>query len=640
MIIIGPEDLLNFIDNLKSSPALAVDTETTGLYPWKRDRLFSIQFSDATEDYYLNFQEYDTEEKILKFSNIKLLQPLFDNKTIFMQNAKFDMSFLWKEGVRFDQTDMHDTEVCGRIIRNDHLKYSLDEQSKREFGTAKDEAVMEWLKKNKKFTTVIIPGKDTPYKNFHFDKVPFEIISKYGCKDTRLTYDLGIKQIKQLEMISSEAGPGQKSIMNVWEMEKKLIHTCFEMERVGVQIDRKYCDEAIEFETKRIQNAEESFTSITGQEITDSGLFLGPIFKDLGFHPGLTATGEFEVTDAFLEKVTHPLGKIVQEYRDARKRANTYFKSYVYHADHNGVIHPNMRQSGTATGRFSYSDPNLQNIPSGSPEEEDKDSSPYPVRRSFIPREGYFLLSIDYKQMEFRMMLDEAAQHDLINKIKAGHDPHDATAELTGLTRKAAKTLNFGLLYGMGVAKLAGALKVSEEDAKAFKKKYFSALPMVENFIIQCSGAVKTRSRRDPGNGWIKTWDGRRGYFNDEKWAYKAANFKIQGGCAGVVKIAMNNLHEYLKDKNSRMCVQIHDELLFEISFEEQDIVKNILKIMETAYPSRFIPLTCSTSYSLKSFYDMVEEGSKIIEDGQAKREHIQRKDTASVETLAKHLVS
>lgn len=639
MIIIGPEDLPHFIDHLRRSPALACDTETTGLYPWKRDRLFSIQFSDATDDYYLNFQEYDTEEKILPFESIKELQPLFDDKTIFLQNAKFDMAFLWKEGIRFDKTEIHDTEVAGRIIRNDHLKYSLDEQSKREFGTEKDDAPMEWMKANKKFTTVIIPGKDTPYKNYHFDKVPFEIISKYGCKDTRLTYDLGMRQIGQLKALADEAGSLSNSVMAVWEMEKRLVHTCFKMEKIGIKVDKEFCSEAVKFESKRIQDAEEKFTSLTGQEITDSGLFLGPIFADLGFSPGLTFTGEHEITDSFLEKVTHPLGKVVQEYRDARKRANTYFRPYLHHCDSSGYIHPDMRQSGTATGRFSYRDPNLQNIPSGSPEEEDADSSPFPVRRAFVPREGYFLLSIDYKQMEFRMMLDEAGQHDLINKIKAGHDPHDATAELTGLSRKAAKTLNFGLLYGMGVDKLAGALKVISEEAKAFKKKYFHALPMVENLIIQCSGAVRTRSRRDPGNGWIKTWMGRRGYFNDEKWAYKAANFKIQGGCADLVKLVMNKLDDLLVDKLSRMILQIHDELLLEISFKEIEVVSDILNIMETTYPHRFIPLTCSMSYSLKSFYDMVEGDPREV-FGKAERDSVQRESNPSIEELAKHLVS
>lgn len=600
MIIVTRETFAETVEKLSSADILSVDTETTGLFPFNGDRLFSIQVSDQSEDYYFNYQDYFDDSPHVMFFPIKHLQPLFNNKLVFMQNAKFDMAFLYNEGIRFDKCKIHDTEVAGRIIRNDHLSYSLDEQSKRELGEPKDDAVMEWLKKNKCYTVVNIPGKDTPYKAFHFDKVPFELITKYGCKDTRLTYDLGMKQLSQLEAMAQETGPTISNVKDVYDMEMKLIHACFEMERNGIKIDVDYCKRAVVYEDSRIAKAEKDFLDITGVEITDSGLFLGPIFVQLGFMPGTTATGEFEVTDKFLEKVNHPLGEIIREYRDARKRANTYFKSFLHYVDSRGFIHPNMRQSGTATGRFSYRDPNLQNLPA-------EDNSEFPIRRAFIPPSGLSILSIDYRQVEMRMMLDEAAQHDLINKIKEGLDPHTATAELAGITRKAAKTLQFGLLYGMGISKLSVALGVSEEEARKFKAKYFSALPMVENFILQCSGAVKTRSALSPGNGWIKTWFGRRGYFNDVKWAYKAANFKIQGGSADLMKIAMINIDEYLNDKKSRMIATIHDELIFYIHEAEKSIIPELVNIMCNAYPHRFLPMDCSVEISEKSMGDLID---------------------------------
>ena len=671
MIIVTTENFQQTVDRLLESSELSVDTETTGFFAWKKDRLFSIQFSDEHEDYYFNFQEYETGEAVLEFSRIKELQPIFENKTIFIQKAKFDMAFLYKEGIRFDTCDVHDTEVAGRIIRNDHMKYSLDEQSKRELGEEKDDRVMEYLKKNKLFTAETIPGKDTVFKAFHFNEVPFNIIAPYGCKDTNLTRKLGVKQISQLKEMSLNPYPGTKTVWDVHEMEKRLIHTCFKMERIGVQIDKEYCHEAIKFETERIQKAESQFTELTGIELTDSGQCLGPIFESLGFTPAKTATGEHEVTDAFLEMVTHPLGAVVQEYRNARKRANTYFKSYLYFADSSGVIHADMRQAGTKTGRFSYGDPNLQNIPSDDPDSDSVDDSPFPIRRAFIPREGYFFLAIDYKQMEFRMMLDEACQPDLIKKILDNYDPHDATAELTGLQRRPAKTLNFGLLYGMGIIKLAFSimkmtpeqkrcLKIYEAhqqsktlgmldmatkavaepiiaEMKTFKAKYFAGLPMVENFIVGCSGAVKTRHSQDPGNGYIKTWYGRRAYFSDPAWAYKAANAKIQGGCADVVKLVMNRLDDYLKEKKSRMVVQVHDELLFEMSFDEMDLIDGIMQIMETTYPHKYLPLTCSMSYSLKSFYDMTD-GDPREEFGEEKRNHIQGQNLSDIKSPTEYL--
>ena len=614
MKIVTPENFDECVEELLKVSAHACDTETTGLYAYKKDRLFSIQISDATVDYYFNFIEYDTGEPVLDFEWIKKLQPLFDNKLVFMQNAKFDMAFLYKQGLRFDLTDLHDTEVAGRIIRNDHLKYSLDEQAKRELGETKDDSVMAWLKENKKFTAVSVPGKDKIDRNYHFNEVPYEMITRYGCKDTRLTYDLGMKQKAAIDQALAENGyDAEKTIAAVYEMEKRLTHVCFEMERIGIQIDREYCEEAVRFESDRIEKAEAAFRDHTGFEIVDSGKCLGPVFEKLGFVPGRTEGDDYEVTDKFLNTVTHPLGAVVQTYREARKRANTYFRSYLYYADSKGVVHANMRQAGTKTGRFSYWEPNLQNIPSDDPDSEQIDNSPYPIRRAFIPREGFFFLSVDYNQMEFRMMLDGAGQHDLIAKIKDGHDPHDATAELTGLKRKAAKTLNFGLLYGMGLAKLGDAIGVALEDARIFKRQYFAALPLVKDFIYLCSDTIKTRFERSPKDTYIKTWFGRRCYFDDSKWAYKGANARIQGGCADVVKIAMVRLFfKTLQGKMSRMVMQIHDELLFEIAFSEMDLIPEIIDVMETTYPQRYLPLTCSMGFSLKSFYDIVEKDPRL----------------------------
>ncbi len=675
MIIVTPETFKATINKLVEAQELSVDTETTGLFPYKKDRLFSIQISDEHEDYYFNFKTYKTGEAVLSFDQIKDLQVLFNLKRIFMQNAKFDMRFLHKEGINFDSCDVNDTEVMARLIRNDHMKYSLDEQAKRDLGESKDDKVMEYITKNKLFTAETIPGKDTVVKALHFDQVPFELIAPYGCKDTRLTLKLGKLHLEKIKALSEGGTQGAKTLWDVHEMEKRLIHTCFKMEKVGIKIDREYCDEAVKFETNRIEKAKTQFFDYTDTELTDSGQCLGPIFEGLGFKPAKTATGEHEITDAFLETVTDPLGKIVQDFREARKRANTYFKSYIYAADSSGAIHADMRQAGTRTGRFSYRDPNLQNIPSDDKDSEIVDDSPYPIRRAFVPREGYLFLSIDYKQMEFRMMLDEAGQTELINKIKEGHDPHDATAELTKLSRKAAKNLNFGLLYGMGIIKLAFSilkmtpeqkrcLKIYEghqekktlglmneaeknvalpiiQEMKEFKQKYFQGLPMVENFIMQCSGAVKIRDQKDPGNGWIKTWFGRRAYFTPHSeyglMAYKAANAKIQGGCADVVKIAMNRLDDFLLDKKSRMIVQVHDELLFEISFDELELIGGIMQIMETAYQSRSLPLTCSMSYSLKSFYDMID-GDPRDTIGKEKRDNIQRENPPSPKISSEYL--
>lgn len=226
-------------------------------------------------------------------------------------------------------------------------------------------------------------------------------------------------------------------------------------------------------------------------------------------------------------------------------------------------------------------------------------------------------------------MLEYANQTDLIEKIKAGHDPHDATAELTGLTRKPAKTLNFGLLYGMGIAKLAAAIGVTYDEAKEFKWTYFGALQKVKNFIKNTSD---TQAQR----GYIWNWAGRRYYLDDPKWSYKAANSLIQGGCADIVKLAMVRLEEFLQAYHSRMVLQVHDEVLFEIDIAELHIIPELCIIMEQAYAAKNMPMSCAISYSPSNFHDMIEVPKDAAAETIGKA--LSEKGFIQSKTLEKHL--
>lgn len=210
-------------------------------------------------------------------------------------------------------------------------------------------------------------------------------------------------------------------------------------------------------------------------------------------------------------------------------------------------------------------------------------------------------------------MLDYAGQLDLIKKIMDGFDPHESTAQLVGVKRRPAKILNFGLLYGMGIAKLARAIGCSELEARAFKDKYFSALDRVKVFIRNAS---QTAERR----GFVFTWNGRRLSFPDPEFSYKAANGIIQGGCADIAKEAMNRIDEFLNPYKTKMIIQCHDEILFALHKSELNLIKDLKKIMEDVYPYRHIPLTCSVSHSFKSWGDMVE-GEPV---GEERRDKVQ----------------
>ena len=639
------EEAVNF---LKACPKVAFDTETTGLMPYKAHKLFAIVMtgmsdSGETRTYYWNFQYYDSDSVQWDLEDVRKLQPIFNQGTRFAHNAIFDMHFLNRQGIEFP-CDIHCTQIMARLLRNDHMSYSLDNCVDRELGLRKDDKVLEYITERKLYTWGRIPGKDKPEKLLHFNLVPFHIIKPYAEKDAELCLALGLKQESDFEAIYQDSlTSGYRSLSALKDNEMKLTKVCFEMEKEGFLVDLAYCVGAEKFEQGRIDKADYDFLQATGKELTDSGDFLAPIFEDLGYPLSLTEKGNFEVTDTFLEAVPHPVAKIIQEHRDASKRANTYFRNYIHFADGSGRIHGSLKQSGTKTGRFSAVSPNLQNIPSS-----DGETSPYPVRRAFIPEKHRTLVMIDYDQMEFRMMLDYAKQNDLIRQIQAGHDPHQATSDLTGLTRKQAKTLNFLLLYAGGLSKMAYAMKdlkplervalvaydrladkrqakallPSEQyqivkpildEMKAFKLKYFDALPMVENFMINCTNSATDR-------GWVFNWLGRRFHFSDPRFAYRAANSVIQGGCADVIKKAMVGMFPALPAFDAKLLLTVHDELLLSFPTEDLRGVELVKNTMENSYPHTKLKLTCSVSHSETNWSDAIEG----LEIGTKSRDQVQ----------------
>lgn len=653
-MVVQKSNFRTVVEYLSTCERLSVDTETTGLKVWGEDKLFSVIIYDGELPYYFNFHPYETgcpSSCVLPRDFIVHLSPIFSQgKVIYMHNAKFDMGMLLKEGIEI-WCDVHCTMAQARVERNDHLSYDLEACAKR-IGEAKDDKVMEYIKENHLWDWDVQAGKKSKQKRMYFQLVPFELIVPYGEQDAITTFRLGAHQEKVIGEVTNQSNnKAIKPLTGVMEMERRLTKTCFNMERRGVLIDVDYCKRAIAHEEARYKKAADQFKDLTGLEFVDSGKALAEAFQKMGETYPTTDKGNPSFTDEVLTDFDSPVAKTIQEYRDAYKRCNTYFRSFLHFADQDNFIHPNMRQSGAATGRFSYSEPNFQNLT-----KEEDGQSPFPVRRALIPPKDFVMVSIDYDQQEFRMMLDYAGQHDLIEKIMGGYDPHQATADLVGCERRPAKVLNFGLLYGMGLAKLARqllpltqeqklALKKYEdlenedkkdyrqklspnevaliegplEEMREFKKKYFGALPKVEKFIWD---ATETAEKR----GFVFTWLGRRINL-PRTHAYKAANGIIQGGCADVAKVAMNRIDEFLAGKRSYQAIQVHDELLFMVHKSELEIVPELSRMMGDVYPHRFIPLTCSPSYSLKSWGEMIEGDPSVQET----RDEIQREHRCAV---------
>jgi len=586
---------------------LSLDTETTGLRPYHGDRLFSVVIATSGEEsFYFNFNEYEDIDPLPDTCKKGLFEFLALPRKWFLHNAKFDMHMLLQEGVRLSGF-IHDSMIVGRLLENTRQGFSLKSLLK-DIGLEKDDGVKKYIEENKECRSVVRSEHRKANETLlHYPLVPFEIMHKYASMDGCGTYALGRAQRQALEDACREIPPGATTPLQAYNIEAELLKVVVEMEHKGVQVDMDFCKRAAAYELSREKTAQEKFKEITGTDFVNSSKTFTPIFEgkeELTY----TEKGNVQFSSDVLEDYKSPEAKLILEARKHKSSANFYL-SFLDYASKRGVIHAYFNQSGTSTGRFSSSSPNLQNL---TKEEGKTLEQEFVVRRAFVPRADYFFALADYDQMEYRLMLDAAKANDLIDKILGGLDVHQATADIAGITRKEAKTVNFGILYGQGKKALAESLGISIDAAEGIKSKIFDASPEIKTWIDTVVAAAKMKRRT------IKNWcgfllryhpysfmAGGKEIFVDP--AYKAPNGWVQGGCAYVMKLAMIKIHQYLADKKSSMVMTIHDELVLEVHKEEVYILPKIKEIMESIYPSKRLPLTTGMEHSFKSLADKVD---------------------------------
>lgn len=569
--------------------AWGFDTETTGLRLYQEDRPFLYCLSNETQPDGYVFKP-------------KPEPALFGHRGItwFLMNAPFDMAALAVGTGEELAGDVHDIQVLARLENNTHMKYRLEDIAARE-GLFKDETVEKYIKEHKLYTMKKVPGKKKRVRFPHFDMVPDEIMHPYARKDASITRSLGLTLLGKIQKMDEQLLPHHRPLMEVVELESKVTKVVYDMIRTGIRLDKAYVEAAAAHYTTVIEKAEDQWKVMTGNQFVDSFKALSAAFTPLGFAGGVTEKGQPSYTDKILAKIPHPMARLVETHRDATKRNSTFFLSFLEFLGSDGKIHPNFRQAGTRTGRMSCAGPNLQQLSADEEDENDlSDDEIFQVRKAFIPEPGSVLVSIDYKQQEYWLLADMAGEMGLIEQIAAGVDVHDATAKMLGVSRKKAKTLNFGILYGMGVKKLAAALGVKVAEAYDLRDLYFSKLPRIKAFVRMCTQTAEKRK-------WVKAWSGRVFKFDDPRFAYKACNAVIQGGSADITKRAMVACHEFLKDKKSKLILAIHDELIFNVTKDELWIIPTLKRLMIEAYPYRHLPMGCSVAIGENNLHDLVD---------------------------------
>lgn len=594
LVLVNQQNVYSVLKTLSGQSTLSLDTETTGLRPFHGDRPFLFQIADHENEYIFDLGHYGPWHPDLQQLREFFAKPRY----WYFANAKFDMFMLSLLGLVV-AGEVHDLQAYERILDSNLFGrvFSLAATALR-YGLTKDGSVDAYIGGHKLFTDVSLPGKKQKVRLLHYDRVPKEIMLPYAGNDARITFDICMAQNKRVAEASLDKIP---ELTKIVQNERKLTRTVFEMEQVGIQVNLDYCRCAAAHEAGRRAGLIERFQDETAVAFTDSAKCFAQVLdgSELRRNPPTPRfpAGSLSYDAESLELSTSPIAKLILDIRDAKSRSD-YFHGFLYHADKEGVIHASFNQHQARNGRFSSSSPNLQNLTK--PDDGDVGVEDFPVRRAFLPRPGFFFALFDFDQMEYRLMLEYAKCAGLIAKVLGGLDVHRATAELAGITRSQAKTTNFLTIYGGGDAILAQRLKLGVESARAIREAIFSAAPEMKTFIRQ----VQERAR---DRGMIFNWFGRRLYFPDKQECYRAPNYLIAGGCADVMKVAMNLVSDYLRTKLSRIVLTVHDELVVECAYGEEYIMPRIKEIMESVFPWKLLPLTCGADHSHKSLADKVK---------------------------------
>lgn len=549
------------------------DTETTGLHP-REARLVGIAFSvQPHEAWYVSLPPDETECK----RALEPFVPLFANEHIEKtgHNLKFDLAVLRAAGIM----------VRGPLFDTMLAHYLLDPDQRH----ALDKLAARLLHYRPIPITALIGEKKEPQRPIS-DASP-DLLRDYACEDADLTLQLRKHLEPQLE------SHGLTRVFT--QIECPLIPVLVEMESAGISIDLDALQTISQKLAKEITQLEETVHRLAGHPFNlNSPKQLGEVlFNELKLsdQPKKTKTGQYTTNEETLEQLAgqHEIVRLLLQYRAATKLKNTYVDALPEDVcKTTGRIHTSLNQAVTTTGRLASSNPNLQNIPVRTEQGQE-------IRRAFISRSGDFtLLAADYSQIELRIMAHLSGDPSMKKAFVNGEDIHTATAarvfgvgeeDVTPDMRRKAKMVNFGIIYGISAFGLAQRLRIPRKEAGIIIEHYFEQYPDVKDCIDRIIA-----SARD--HGYVETIAGRKRFIRDihaRNGTVRAAaeryaiNAPIQGSAADLIKIAMIRIHELLQEKEAktRLLLQVHDELLFDLHRDEHALIEEIRTLMCNALP-------------------------------------------------------
>lgn len=562
-----------FLQNMLKQKNVCFDTETTGLDPLVAE-LVGIAFSWETgKGFYVPFPENREEAQEL----IEQLRPFFEADAITKigQNLKYDIKVLAKYNIEV-KGNLFDTMLAHYLINPD-MRHNMDVLAETYLNYAPI-SITELIGKK---------GKN----QLSFRQVPIDQQTEYAVEDADITLQLKEHFAPELK----EA----KTVTLFEDIEIPLLRVLADMEIEGINLDEEFLQSLSGELDNDIKQLENKIYTKAGEEFNiASPKQLGVIlFEKLKLveKPKKTKTGQYSTAEDVLSYLAkdHEIIQNILDFRGLAKLKSTYVDALPTQVNKNtGHVHTDYMQTVAATGRLSSNNPNLQNIPI-------RTERGRQVRKAFIPRnEEYILLAADYSQIELRIIAALSKEETMIEAFKNGEDIHSSTAakvfnvpleEVTREQRSNAKTVNFGIIYGVSAFGLSNQTSLSRSEAKDLIDTYYKTYPKLRNYMSE-----QVDFARD--NGYVQTVLGRRRYLKDINSANaivrgaaerNAVNAPIQGSAADIIKIAMINIHKKLKQENykTKMLLQVHDELVFDVYRPELDTIKTLIKTeMENAY--------------------------------------------------------
>jgi DNA polymerase-1 len=567
-LITSEKEIDEWINEAEEAGELAIDTETSSLDAHQAD-LVGISLSTKIGKACYIPIGHKFKGCLIKETVIKKLKPLLEDKSVkkIGQNIKFDFIVLFKQGINMNS--MEDTMLMSYVLDAGKNRHNMDTLSE-----------IHLQHKTISFKEIVGTGK----KEINFSDVELDKAMEYAAEDADITYRLYKIFSKNLKL---------EKLTNIYEIfEKPLIKILAFMEIEGIKIDNKFLKVLSEKFEKKINKLEKEVFKISKKKFNiASPKQLGEIiYNDLKIAVlKKTRKGSFATNASVLEDLAfkgHKFPQLILDWRQVSKLKNTYSDALPEHINLNTKrVHTSFLLAATTTGRLASSDPNLQNIPIKS---EDGKS----IRKAFTAEKCFTLISADYNQIEMRILADLANVKELKKAFKNNEDIHSLTAsqvfdvdikKVDQDMRRKAKAINFGIIYGISQYGLAKQINVSNHEADEFLNAYFSRFPEIK---IYMDDTIKFCRK----SGYVNNIFGRRSHFNginDKNFNVRnfqeraSINAPIQGSASEIMRLAMIRLDkkfESLKNNKSKMLLQIHDELIFEVPEKE---VKTITKIIQ-----------------------------------------------------------